>query len=323
MAVHNAGSYLASSLGSALAQTCSDLEAIVVDDGSTDRTGEILREVRDGRVRVVSTAQRGLPDALNAGLSRAQGEWVARLDGDDLAEPSRLEQQLAYARRHPELVAIGSNARLIDADGRLLWEAQYPESHQGLMEDLLAARGAFPHSSLFIRRDVLTTLGGYDVRFRKSQDTDLLLRAARHGHIGCVPSALIRLRKHDASMSLSDGVPQIVFNLAAIVRSRLTDDLGQDPFRTLDSRDWVALLGRLQRIWARSGYRQASEARQQLRAIGISARGSRKLAIMRYVLTNPVVALAATEESLRARMVQRSIADARDWWRALRESPRG
>jgi hypothetical protein len=117
-------------------------------------------------------------------------------------------------------------------------------------------------------------------------------------------------------MSLSDGVPQIVFGLAAIARARLTDESGRDPLSDLDERDWSALITRLQHVWARSAYRQASQARQQLRTIGMSA-GRSRLALVRYLLANPLAVLAGAEASLRRRLVQRSVAEARDWWRAL------
>src|SRR3979490_879766 len=111
MPVRNGAAHLQSAVDSILAQTFTDFEFLIIDDGSTDATAEILRSLRDPRVRVVTHPQnRGLVPTLNEGLQLARGEFVARQDHDDLSYPDRLAKQVAHLRAHPDCVLLGTEA---------------------------------------------------------------------------------------------------------------------------------------------------------------------------------------------------------------------
>src|SRR3954468_5693657 len=114
LAVYNARRYLRQAIDSILAQTFTDFEFIIIDDGSTDDTLAILREYekRDGRIRLISRPNKGLTTTLNEGLALARGEFLARMDGDDVALPTRFEKQVTYLRDHPECVLVGSRVLL-------------------------------------------------------------------------------------------------------------------------------------------------------------------------------------------------------------------
>src|SRR3989442_2227324 len=118
MSVHNGVPWVRDAVASVLAQTAGDLELIVIDDGSTDTTREILARVRDPRVRVEHQTRAGLTRALNHALALARAPLVARLDADDLALPERLERQLAFLAAHAEVGLLGTGAREVDEGGR-------------------------------------------------------------------------------------------------------------------------------------------------------------------------------------------------------------
>jgi glycosyltransferase involved in cell wall biosynthesis len=143
--VWNGARFLATAIESVLAQTCQSLELLVVDDGSNDATREIAKGFadRDARVTVLALGTHvGIVRALNAGIAAATGEYVARMDADDVAVPSRLETQIALLDAHPECVAVGSAVEVIDEDGQQIGEASYPERHDDIARALLAGRGA-------------------------------------------------------------------------------------------------------------------------------------------------------------------------------------
>ena len=111
MAVYNAERFLADAITSILKQTFSDFELLIIDDGSTDQTADVVRQFSDRRIQFMPAGQRlGLPGALNLGLENASGNLVARHDHDDISHPLRLEQQVAYLEANPDVALVGSRA---------------------------------------------------------------------------------------------------------------------------------------------------------------------------------------------------------------------
>jgi glycosyltransferase involved in cell wall biosynthesis len=118
MSVFNGEEYLRAAIDSILAQTFSDFEFIIVDDGSTDRSAAIVRGYDDPRFVLLSQENRGVAAALNHAMSRARGEYIARQDADDVSLPERFAQQVQWLEAHPEVSALGTGAVLIDPQGR-------------------------------------------------------------------------------------------------------------------------------------------------------------------------------------------------------------
>ena len=118
MPVRDGERFVAEAIGSVLGQTVSDLELIVVDDGSTDSTPALLAGVADPRVRVLTQPPSGLAPALNAGCAEAAAPVIARMDADDVALPDRLEWQLAFLDAHPDVALLGGGIVLVDEEGR-------------------------------------------------------------------------------------------------------------------------------------------------------------------------------------------------------------
>jgi glycosyltransferase involved in cell wall biosynthesis len=202
IAVHNGERYLLAALDSVLRQSVTDLELLVVDDGSTDTTPAILEGVPDGRLRVLRSAERqGLAASLNRGLDEAAGRFVARLDADDVAFPRRLERQLARIRSGSPVAVLGSSVMELDDAGR-------PRRLHGMPAGPAAVRWAalfsspFFHPTVLVDRDVLDRHGlRYDPLKLESEDYDLWARllALADGDNLSEPLVLYRVHAGQAS----------------------------------------------------------------------------------------------------------------------------
>lgn len=198
MPVYNAERYVGEAVESILEQTWRDFEFIVIDDGSTDRSLEILNAyaAHDPRLRIVSRPNTGYLLALNEGLLLCQGEYVARMDADDVAMPERLAQQIAFLDVHSECLMVGSALVRIDADGDILCEEHLPASHEEIEARLLLGLGAIGHPAALIHRQALVEVGGYREPYYGAEDHDLWLRLAERGRLANLPDALLKCRVH-------------------------------------------------------------------------------------------------------------------------------
>jgi glycosyltransferase involved in cell wall biosynthesis len=160
MAVKNGGDYIHQSLNSVIKQTFSDFEIIVINDGSEDNTLAIVESLNDSRIRVYSQKNRGVARAANRGLALARGKYIARIDHDDLWFPERLEKQLAYLTKNPEIVLVGSAAVILTENGYSERKLEHPTLPAEINWDLLF-NNPFVHSSIIFRKDVIKKIGLY------------------------------------------------------------------------------------------------------------------------------------------------------------------
>lgn len=204
MAVHNAEPFLREAVDSILGQTFGNFELLVVDDGSTDGTRKILAGYPDVRLRVIGLPEnRGLVEALNAGIREARGALIARMDGDDVAEPARLEEQVAFMKSYPQVVLLGTSLMYVDAGGRVFGDVRMRTDNRTLQE-LLPTANQFCHPSVVMRADVVRSIGGYrELAGRAAQDYDLWLRLAERGEIANLSDLLLRYRVHENQISVS------------------------------------------------------------------------------------------------------------------------
>lgn len=183
MAVLNGLPSVLDAVASLQAQTLRDWELVVVDDGSSDGTGDALRRaaVDDPRIRLLHNERpRGLPFSLNRAFRAASAPLVARLDADDVAYPTRLERQVAFLDAQPDVHVLGTGADLVDDAGAPLPSAR-PAEHHAVLAARRFRQVPVIHPSVMMRREVLERLGGYDARLRRAQDHDLWLRAFQAG----------------------------------------------------------------------------------------------------------------------------------------------
>jgi len=196
MPVYNAQRYVAATVERVLAQTFADFEFVIVTDGSTDGTLEILEgyAATDNRLLIVSRPNTGIVGALNDGLAKAQGTYIARIDADDLCEPQRLAEQVARLDADADLVALGSSATVTDAEGRRLGAYTVPLTHEEIEKAHLAGDSAIHHPAVTMRTEAVRRVGGYRDGYCPAEDFDLWLRLGEVGRLANLPEALITKR---------------------------------------------------------------------------------------------------------------------------------
>ena len=201
MPVYNTERFVAETTESVLAQTFRDFELIALDDGSKDRSREILEGFarRDPRVRVVSRPNKGLVATLNEGLALAQAPLIARIDADDLCHPQRFEKQVAALNADPGLVAVGSCSAAIDEDGNALGNYPTPLSHEAIEKEHLRGQSSIHHPSVMFRTEVVRQLGGYR-ELVPCEDFDLWLRLGEVGRLANLAENLITKRLFPGSI---------------------------------------------------------------------------------------------------------------------------
>jgi glycosyltransferase involved in cell wall biosynthesis len=207
MPAYNVAPYIGDAIASALAQTVTDFELLVVDDGSTDDTARIAAAwaARDPRIRVLRKANGGISSARNHALAHAAGAFIAILDSDDLWEPNYLASQLATLDARPEVDLVTGNARYLGSwlDGQLVRPSPDPRPEPDLAQILTDANAVFI-MTVFHRR-VYDTIGGFDEALRTNEDYDYWLRAAIAGfRFARNDRPLGRYRRRDDSLSASE-----------------------------------------------------------------------------------------------------------------------
>ena len=223
---YNAEATLLVAVTSVLSQTNGNLRVIVIDDGSTDCTADIVRDVArtDARVHLEQKENGGIVSALNAGLALCSAEYVARMDADDICEPDRFEKQIACLRKAPDIVALSGAHTEIDGQGVPTGRVHRPP--QEATVDFLWAPAQEPkltHPFLFVRRASLEQVAGYRA-FHNAEDADLYWRLAELGRLANLPDVIGKYRMHAASISsasIRNGRTMAVFSqLAALSAQR-------------------------------------------------------------------------------------------------------
>lgn len=205
MPAYNAGNFIASAVRSVLAQDFAAFELLIIDDGSTDDTADVVVGFTDTRIRVLRHGtNQGLVATLNEGLREARAPLVARQDADDLGRRDRLSRQIAHLSENPEDIAVASEARLIDSRNRNIGRLRLPRTRHQLRWDL-CFRNPVPHSSVMMRRQiVLEEFGGYP-ESAASEDYALWSRIAAEGGFGIMKRTLVDYRLHPSSVMMSSG----------------------------------------------------------------------------------------------------------------------
>jgi glycosyltransferase involved in cell wall biosynthesis len=233
MPVYNGARFLRQAIDSVLSQSFHDLELLVVDDGSTDDSVAIANAVADPRLRCVAApGHRGLVGTLNIGLRAATGEYVARLDADDVARPDRIAKQAALLDREPKVAVVGSLARLIDDRGAAGGIVRRPVSAVAIRWYALLENPLI-HSAAMFRRDVVSALGGYDESLPLAEDYDLWGRILPHHAIANIDECLIDYRRWSASVmakveadARGDRGGRLQAIMAALVKRHVNNELG-------------------------------------------------------------------------------------------------
>lgn len=203
MASHNGEKFIKEAIDSVLGQTYADFEFLIVDDGSTDLTAVVLNEYkeRDQRIKIITNSQCfGLTKSLNIALKQSLGEYIARMDDDDISLKNRFALQNEFLNKNPQVALCGTMGIVINAIGEEIGQKDLALSYPEVLARLLF-NNQFIHSSLMMRKKVLDTEGFYSERFKKAQDYELVLRLARKYQVVNLPERLIKWRKLATSIS--------------------------------------------------------------------------------------------------------------------------
>lgn len=202
MPAYNCAWCIDRALDSVQAQTFTDFELIVVDDGSTDATPDLLAR-RGNALRVIRQANAGMSAARNTGIAAARGEYVAFLDSDDWWRPVKLAQQVALMDDDCNLGFSSHATELQSPDGEILGEWGGPTDTDGLVARILGGHSAVAGgaSSVMVRRALLERTGGFDSSLRGAEDTDLWVRLAAASRYACLPDRQVVVTRNPGSVS--------------------------------------------------------------------------------------------------------------------------
>ena len=193
--VFNGMPFLTRAVESILQQTLTDLRLVVINDGSTDDSLSYLQSVDDPRLTIVNGEHRGLGAALNLGLSNCSTPTVARMDADDISVPDRLEAQLDFLQRHPDIGVVGTQFQYFGGEGRFVFSPRMPCEHDEILSDLRRGRLSLVHASLVFRTEVIREIGGYRIQ-GMGEDWDLFLRLGEVTRFANLPQVKYLWRLH-------------------------------------------------------------------------------------------------------------------------------
>lgn len=215
MSVYNGQDFLCQAINSVLNQSFKNFEFIIVDDASTDGTNVILKEFveEDRRIIVIRNPENiGLTRSLNKSLQSARGQYIARMDADDICLAERLEKQLAFMENHKDVGVLGTKIKIIDDRGNIIKIPKLPNSN---FANHLRKKNMFVHGTLMFRKDALKTVKGYNHKMKLAQDYELLLRLSEKVQLFCLPDCLYLLRRHKKSISFANCFSQIYYTTLA------------------------------------------------------------------------------------------------------------
>lgn len=241
--VYNGSADVRAAIDSILAQTFEDFELIVIDDGSKDDTAQVVAAVTDPRLVFVHQANQGLAATLNRGLAMARGKYVARMDHDDRALPTRFAKQVAYLDAHPDCALLGTHSQIWEGDTPTKRGHFHPTGGGTLRFELLFDN-PFVHASVMLRRDAILALGGYttDPSRQPPEDFELWSRVARHHKVANLPEQLLIYREVAGSISRSQSFQEKLVLLCA-------ENLAHAVGATQPDRDMIDIAALVHRHW--------------------------------------------------------------------------
>lgn len=216
LSTFNDEKYLGKSIESILNQTYPFFEFIIINDGSTDHTAEIIQSFNDPRIVFVNKANTGLIDSLNIGVAKAKYEWIARMDGDDIAEPNRLEEEVKMIAEN--ICLISSQCNLIDKNGSPIGKTKFLSRGLGRYISLELRFPLIAHPTVLFRKQTFLEVGGYDSCMQIAEDIDLWLKMLSKGKLVVCSQCLLKSRKHDKNISILQRQEQIINGVIAYIK---------------------------------------------------------------------------------------------------------
>lgn len=226
MPAYNAEIHILQSVKSVLAQTFEDFELLVVNDGSTDRTLEILSGIADPRVRILDNPRNlGIVGALNRAMSEAAGRYIARIDADDFCLPTRFAKQKAFLDRNPRTLIVGAEQGVLER-GEIKRSRQTADPDPRVLQWMLHVSNPVGHVSMMFRAGTVRDLGTYlREEFKYAEDFDFSHRIMRMGEITVLPEYLVIYRQHDLNLTRTRRT-EMIDRTAAVLKGVYADLLG-------------------------------------------------------------------------------------------------
>ena len=223
MPVYNAGQYIAQAIESIISQSFKDWELILINDGSTDNSESVVMQYEDDRIYYIKNAENlRLIKTLNKGIDYCDGQYIARMDADDICLPDRLKQQVDFLDSHTDYLMCGTSASVIDNSGKKTGKIHNLTDNSYLQISLLFSP-SFIHPSMMIRKEILQQ-NKYDEAYKHVEDYELWCRIARQGKIANIDKELLEYRWHDSNVSV----------LHSKVQDELKDKIIKEELKRLD-----------------------------------------------------------------------------------------
>lgn len=205
MPVYNAEAFLAEAIESILKQTYRDFEFLIINDGSSDKSESIIKRYAslDRRIRLISRENKKLIATLNEGIEKAKGEYIARMDADDISTRDRLKIEVEYLDKHPEVALVGSNYTIIDERGKSLVTTNV-FTHPDDLRLCLITCNQYGHGSTMFRKSIVEKLGKYDMQALHIEDYDLWIRISQKYQVANIEKPLYKWRKTEGSVTGSN-----------------------------------------------------------------------------------------------------------------------
>ncbi len=219
---YNQEKYIKKTLESVLSQTFKSIEIIVVDDGSTDETAEIVNSFNEPRIIYIWQKNKGPAAARNTGIKRAQGKYIAFLDADDLWLREKLERQINFMEKNSEIGLLGTGCYEINHKGEMMSKKIFPTKNK-ILKKILIRYNPFIQSSIMLKKEIFDKKEGYNESFPQSEDYELWLRIAKNYKIANLPEYLVMKRYYKESLSPTKDKEQLLFVLKAKKKAILND----------------------------------------------------------------------------------------------------
>lgn len=226
MSAYNSGPYISEAIESILHQTFTDFEFIIIDDGSSDASGEIADSYArsDSRIIVIHQENQGIAKSLNTGLRRSTGKYIARMDSDDISLPERFDHQYRHMETHPEIGICGTGCRHFGSTTCLAWTMTDSEE----IKSRLIFWPCIVHPTVMMRRDLILKHDlYYDPDFKQAEDHELWVRFARHCEVSNVPTVLLLWRNHEKQQTTA--CEEEILPWAGLVHREALKDFGIIP----------------------------------------------------------------------------------------------
>ena len=207
MPVYNGEKYLKEAIESILDQTFRDFEFIIINDGSTDKTAEIIKSFNDARIQLINQKNAGIILSLNRGISESRGKYIARMDADDISLPERLEKEYRFLEQNPKYGIVGTTFLIINKNNQVIGVNAVLLENEDLKKEIIIET-TFGHGTVMMRKSVLDTVGYYNPKALHAEDFDLWTRFAEKSKMANLSEVLYLWRDNPQGISRTKNLTQ-------------------------------------------------------------------------------------------------------------------